>query len=144
MKKKLIIVLPVVLLAVAGGAYKFVLAPKPAAAAPPKIEGAIVKLPQEFVLNLAGGHYGRVTVALILPHTAVPAGAHGAADPTSSGLEQEAAIRAIVTDELTGVEKSELVERKARHELLEHLAKRLHKETDTEVEDVLFTDIAVQ
>jgi flagellar FliL protein len=144
MKKKLIIVLPIVLLAAAGGVYKFVLAPKPAAAAPPKIEGAIVKLPQEFVVNLAGGHYGRVTVALVVPHTAVPAGAHGAADPNSSGLEQEAAIRAIVTDALTGAERGELVDRKARHELLERLAKRLHKETDTEVEDVLFTDIAVQ
>jgi flagellar basal body-associated protein FliL len=143
MKKKLIIVLPVVLLAVAGGAYKFVLAPKPAAAAPPKIEGAIVKLPQEFVLNLAGGHYGRVTVALVVPHAAVPAAAHGGATD-SSGLEQEAAIRAIVTDQLTGAERSELVARKARHELLERLAKRLRKETDTEVEDVLFTDIAVQ
>ena len=142
MKKKLIIVLPVVLLAAAGGAYKFVLAPKPAEAAPPKIEGAIVKLPQEFVLNLAGGHYGRVTVALVVPHTAVPA-AHGA-DPSSSGLEQEAAIRSIVTDELTGADREELVGRKARHEILEHLAKRLRKETDTEVEDVLFTDIAVQ
>jgi flagellar basal body-associated protein FliL len=141
-KKKLIIVLPIVLLAAAGGAYKFVLAPKPAAAKPPKIEGAIVKLPQEFVLNLAGGHYGRITVALVVPHTAVPAGHAAATD--SSGLEQEAAIRAIVTDELTGVERDELVERKGRHHLVERLAKRLRNETDTEVEDVMFTDIAVQ
>lgn len=141
MKKKLIIVLPIVLLAAAGGAYKFVLAPKPAAAAPPKIDGTIAKLPQEFVLNLAGGHYGRVTVALVVPPTEVAA-AEGATE--SSGLEQEAAIRAIVTDELTGAGRSALVDRKGRHELLERLAKRLRKETDTEVEDVLFTDIAVQ
>jgi flagellar basal body-associated protein FliL len=141
MKKKLIIVLPVLLLVVAGGAYKFVLGPKPAAAAPPKIDGVIAKLPQEFVLNLEGGHYGRVTVALVVPATEV-AVAEGATE--SSGLEQEAAIRAIVTDELTGADRTELVERKARHELLEHLAKRLRKETDTEVDDVLFTDIAVQ
>jgi flagellar basal body-associated protein FliL len=142
-KKKLIIVLPIVLLAAVGGVYKFVLAPKPAPPPPPKIEGAIVKLPQEFVLNLAEGHYGRVTVALVVPHTALPAAAHGGGTD-SSGLEQEAAIRAIVTDELTGVERGELVQRKARHHVLEKLAKRLHKETDTEVEDVLFTDIAVQ
>jgi flagellar FliL protein len=141
-KKKLIIVLPVVLLAAAGGAYKFVLAPKPAAAKP-RIEGALVKLPQEFVLNLAGGHYGRVTVALVLEGAA--AAGHGAAvDPNSSGLPQEAAIRSIVTDELTGAEKGALVERKGRHHLLEKLAKRLRTETDEHVHEVLFTDIAVQ
>ena len=139
MKKKLIIVLPVVLLAALGGAYKFVLAPKPVQAKP-KIEGAVVKLPDEFVLNLAGGSYGRVTVALVVPHTAVAAEEGG----EGSGLEQEPAIRAIVTDELTGAGRAELVERKARHELLERLAKRIHDETDVAVEEVLFTDIAVQ
>lgn len=139
MKKKLIIVLPIVLLGALGGVYKFMLAPKPVQAKP-KIEGSVVKLPDEFVLNLAGGHYGRVTVAVVVEGHA--AGGHGAA--AGSGLLQEAAIRAIVTDELTGVERSELIERKARHHLLEELAERIHKETDEHVTEVLFTDIAVQ
>lgn len=138
MKKKLLIILPVLLLGV-GGAYKFVLAPKPVEAKP-KIEGAVVKLPDEFVLNLAGGSYGRLSVALVVPETAVAAEEGG----EGSGLEQEPAIRAIVTDELTGAKRSDLIERKARHHLLELLAKRLRKETDVEVEEVLFTDIAVQ
>jgi len=141
-KKKLIIVLPIVLLAAAGGAYKFVLAPKPAAAKPPKIEGTIVKLPQEFVVNLADGHFGRVNVALVVPPGEVAAAEGASAD--SSGLEQEAAIRAIVTDTLTGAERSELIARAGRHHLVERLAKRIRKETDTEVDEVLFTDIAVQ
>ena len=143
MKKKLIIVLPIVLLAAAGGVYKFVLAPKPAPPPPPKIAGSLVKLPQEFVLNLADGHYGRVTVALVVEGHAA-GGGHGAADPNSSGLLQEAAIRSIVTDELTGVERDELIERKHRHHVLEKLAKRIKKETDEHVHEVLFTDIAVQ
>ena len=138
MKKKLIIVLPIVLLGALGGVYKFMLAPKPVQAKP-KIEGSVVKLPDEFVLNLAGGHYGRVTVALVVE--AAGAG-HGAAE--GSGLAQEAAIRAIVTDELTGVERSELIDRKARHHVLENLAKRIKHETDEHVHHVLFTDIAVQ
>jgi flagellar FliL protein len=139
MKKKLIIVLPVVLLAALGGAYKFVLAPKPVQAKP-KIEGSVVKLPDEFVLNLADGHYGRVTVALVVE--AHGGGGHGATE--GSGLLQEAAIRAIVTDELTGVERAHLIDRKERHHVLETLAKRIKKETDEHVHEVLFTDIAVQ
>ena len=139
MKKKLIIVLPIVLLGALGGVYKFMLAPKPVQAKP-KIEGAVVKLPDEFVLNLAGGSYGRLTVALVVPHTAVAAEEGG----EGSGIEQEPAIRAIVTDELTGAARADLVERKPRHHLLETLAERIRKETDVEVEEVLFTDIAVQ
>ena len=139
MKKKLIIVLPIVLLGALGGVYKFMLAPKPVQAKP-KIEGSVVKLPDEFVLNLAGGHYGCVTVALVVEAHG-GAAAHGA---EGSGLLQEAAIRAIVTDELTGVARSELIERKARHHVLETLAKRIKHETDEHVHHVLFTDIAVQ
>ena len=138
MKKKLIIVLPIVLLGALGGVYKLMLAPKPVQAKP-KIAGSVVKLPDEFVLNLAGGHYGRVTVALVVE---AHGGGHGAVE--GSGLAQEAAIRAIVTDELTGVERSELIDRKARQHVLETLAKRIKHETDEHVHHVLFTDIAVQ
>lgn len=140
MKKKLIIVLPIVLLGALGGVYMFMLAPKPVQAKP-KIAGAVVELPDEFVLNLAGGHYGRVSVALVVEAHGGGA-AHRAVE--GSGLLQEAAIRAIVTDELTGIERSALIERKPRHHLLETLAKRIKKETDEHVHEVLFTDIAVQ
>ena len=140
MKKKLIIVLPIVLLGALGGVYKFMLAPKPVQAKP-KIAGSLVKLPDEFVLNLAGGHYGRVTVAVVVDGGG---GGHAAPTDTSSGLPQEPAIRAIVTDQLTGIRRGDLIDRKRRHHLLELLRKRIKRETDEHVHEVMFTDIAVQ
>jgi hypothetical protein len=73
--KKKFIVGPVLLLVVLGGAYQFVLAPKPKPAAKPKIDGTLVSLGDPFTVNLAGGHYGRVTVALLLT-VPPPAPAH--------------------------------------------------------------------
>jgi flagellar FliL protein len=141
-KKKLIIVLPILLLAVGGGLWKFMLAPAPAKAKP-KIEGVVVQLPKEFVVNLAGGHYGKVSVALVMEGHA--GGGHGAPPAEgTAGLAQEAAIRAIVTDELTGVHKEEIISRPGRAKLVKHIVKRIHHDTDEHVTDVLFTDIAVQ
>jgi flagellar FliL protein len=137
-KKKLMILVPVLLLVV-GGVYKMVLAPKPV---PPKkkIEGAVVALQKEFLLNLRGGRYAKVSVALVMPHA--PAAGHGGG--AEAGLPQEAAVRAIVTDKLTGLDASSLIERHGRHEVLEAIRKAIHKTTDEEVEEVLFTDITVQ
>jgi flagellar FliL protein len=66
MKKKLLIVAPVLLLVVAAAAYKLVLAPKPATAKP-KIAGELMQLADPFVINLAGGRYAKVSVALPPP-----------------------------------------------------------------------------
>ena len=71
MKKKLIIAVPVLLLAVVGAVYKLVLAPKPKPAPPAKVQGVLVPLANEFVVNLAGGHYGKVSVALLMLLTAL-------------------------------------------------------------------------
>ena len=137
MKKKILILVPVLLLVV-GAAYKMVLAPKPV---PPKkkIEGAVVPLQKEFLLNLDGGRYAKVSVALVMP--AAPAAAEGAESPP---LEQEAAVRAVVTDRLTGLPASWLILRPKRHELLDEIKKALNHTTDEEVDEVLFTDITVQ
>ena len=51
MKKKLMIVLPV-LLVVLGGAYKFVLAKPKEAEAKPKVDGSVYILEKEFLVNL--------------------------------------------------------------------------------------------
>jgi flagellar protein FliL len=139
--KKKLILLPVVLLLVAGVGYKMVLAPKPK---PVKkhIEGTLTSLGTEFVVNLAGGHYGRVSVALLLDQPAPKASA--SADGTAPALEQNDAVRAIITDDLTGISSARLTDRAQRHELLEQLLKDLKKKTDEPVKDVLFTDLAVQ
>ena len=67
MKGKLKFVIPLVVLMVIGGGYKFVLA-KPAAAKA-KVDGAVYVLPKEFLINLADGHFAKLSVALVLPES---------------------------------------------------------------------------
>jgi flagellar basal body-associated protein FliL len=139
-KKKLMIVLPILLLAVGGGLYKFVLGPKPAKAAPPKVDGQLYTLSPEFVVNLAQGHYGKVTVAFVMEE-APAAAAEGGETPK---LEEDAAVRATITDELTGLPPNALVARAERRQVVARLLKALKRTTDEPVKEVLLTDIAVQ
>lgn len=148
MKKKLMILLPVLLLGV-GGAYKFALA-KPAPAPKPKVEGEVYVLPKDFMINLQGGQFGKLGVALVLAHggAAAAGGGHGSAAPEPPEgygvLPQEALVRAIVTDVLTGEDPGRLQSKKGRKKLQREILERLEKTTDVHAEDVLFTDVAVQ
>jgi flagellar FliL protein len=149
MMSKLKILLPV-LLVVGGGAYKFVLA-KPAAPAPkPKVEGEVYVLPKDFLVNLADGRFGKLSVALVFDHgfTAAPAGGgeHAAAKPPEGygALTQEPLVRSIVTDALTDASAEELTNKTDRNEIEEKISKRIKKTTDVKVHEVLFTDVAVQ
>ena len=150
MKGKLKFVLPLVALALLGGAYKTVLA-KPAPKPKVKVEGQVYVLPKEFLLNLAGERYGKLTVALVLPHDAEIAPKEkkeeggGAKPPEGYGtLPQEALIRGIVTDTLTGVSAARLIEAQGREKLKAKLLKKIKTTTDVAAEDILFTDVAVQ
>ena len=147
MKKKLMILLPVLLVGF-GGAYKFALA-KPAPAPKPKVEGEVYVLPKDFMINLQGGQFAKLGLALVLGHGAAAGGAaHGGAPvkpPEGYGLlPQEALVRAIVTDTLTGEDPEHLQSKKGRKKLQHEILERLEKTTDVHVEDVLFTDVAVQ
>ena len=147
MKGKLKFVLPIVALVVLGGAYKTVLA-KPAPEPNPKVHGQVYVLPKEFLLNLDENRYAKLTVALVLPHSepvvAAEAG-HGAPPPEGWGtLPQEAVIRNIVTDTLTGVDADRLVKATGREKLKKKLLAKFKKQSDVHVEDVMFTDVAVQ
>jgi flagellar basal body-associated protein FliL len=137
MKKKLIIVLPVLLLLVGGFmAKKILLKPKPGP--PPKIAGTLLALDPEFLINLSDGHYGKLTVALTL--SKAPAAAPG----EITKLPQDAAIRADVTDALTGLNSNDLISRVRRHALQKTLLRSINRTTDEPVTAVMFTDIAVQ
>jgi flagellar basal body-associated protein FliL len=136
-KKKLLIVMPVLVLLVAGVGYKMFLAPKPKAPKL-KVEGQVVQLEKEFIVNLEEGHYGKVSVALVVEPAA--GSGHGA----DEGLAQEAVIRAIVTDELTGLPPEELTDRAKRALLLDQILEEIEKKSDEHVKAVLFTDLAVQ
>jgi flagellar basal body-associated protein FliL len=148
MKKKLMIVLPV-LLVVLGGAYKFVLAKPKDAEAKPKVDGSVYILQKEFLVNLHDSRFAKLTVALVLAHddtSTAPAGGHEAASPPEGygAMSQEAVVRAVVTDDLTDVKASDVIDRAGREELQEKILKDLKKKTDVKVEEVLFPDVTVQ
>jgi flagellar FliL protein len=144
---KIKIVLP--LLLVLGGVYKFVLA-KPAPAPKPKIAGEVYVLPKDFLVNLKGGHFAKVNVALIIKEgfTAIPAAGHGeggAKTPDGyGGMPQEPVVRSIITENLTDISTARLQEEKSRVALQDKILKQLQTQTDTHVEHVLFTDVAIQ
>jgi flagellar basal body-associated protein FliL len=142
-KGKLKIILPLALLIVLGGLYKVVLA-KPANAHP-KVHGQVYVLPKEFLLNLRGNHFVKLNVGLVLEDGSVPAKAEGAPPPDGFGLlPQEAVVRDVITDTITDTDPNRLVSRKGRNALKSRILKSLRRRTDVKVNDVLFTDVAVQ
>ncbi len=149
MRSKLKIVVPVVLLVVLGGVYKFVLS-KPAATAKTKVHGVVYVLPKEFLLNLSDGRFAKLGVGLVISHadTSIADAAadkHAAKPPDGFGpLPQEALVRDIVTDTLTDRADKDLIDREGRERLKKRILEAITKRTDVHVEDVLFTDVAVQ
>jgi flagellar basal body-associated protein FliL len=146
-KSKLKFIIPIVLVLL-GGAYKFVLA-KPAAAEKPKVVGEVYVLPKDFLINLADGKFAKLGVGLVFDegYSAAPAGgAEGGATPPDGygALTQEAVVRDIVTDIVTDKSADDLTSRKGREEIKAQILKRLKKQTDVKVHDVLLTDVAVQ
>jgi flagellar basal body-associated protein FliL len=142
-KGKLKIILPLALLLVLGGLYKVVLA-KPTAEHH-KVDGQVYVLPKDFLLNLADKHFVKLNVGLVLAEGQVPTAAEGTPPPDGFGpLEQEAVVRDVITDTVTDASSKELVSRKGRNALKQRVLKRLRAETDVKVNDVLFTDVAVQ
>jgi flagellar basal body-associated protein FliL len=145
MKSKLKFIVPILLI-VLGGVYKFVLA-KPGAPAPkPKVDGQVYVLPKEFLINLSGGRFAKLSVGLVLDHSqATVAEGEETKPPEGFGtLPQEAVIRDLVTDSLTDGSADSLVSEKGRERLKSRLLLSIKKKTDVKVEEVLFTDVAVQ
>ena len=146
MKGKIKFILPLVALVLLGGAYKTVLA-KPAPKPKPHVEGKVYVLPKEFLVNLDDDRYAKLTVALVLPEAEATASTakDAAAPPEGWGtLPQEAVVRGIVTDTLTGIDADKLVKPIGREHLKDKLLAKIKKYSDVKAEDVLFTDVAVQ
>jgi hypothetical protein len=110
------------------------------------VEGTVYVMPKEFLLNLAGGRYAKVTVALVLAPGQSTGGGEGAATPPEGfgTLEQEPLVRQIVTDNLTGVPAGALTSRKQRHHFQVRIRKEVDKTTDVKVKGIVFTDLVVQ
>jgi len=144
MKRRLKIILPLAILVALGGVYKVVLAKPPNLK--PKVNGQVYVLPKEFLLNLADGHFAKLDVALVLsPDMKLAAGGEGAAPPEGFGpLPQEAVVRDVITDAVTNSSSRQLVARGPREALKRAILKGIRKKTDVQVNEVLFTDVAVQ
>lgn len=152
MKPKFLI--PIVLLAVGLFAGKTLLAPAPAEseAEKPKVEGDVYVMPKDFLVNLSDGRFARLNVGLLLHHgyhaeavAAANEGGHAAEPPEGYGdLPQEALVRDLITDALTGATADDLIRRESRNELKKSIAKSIKAHTDVKVDDVLLTDVAVQ
>jgi len=143
-KKKLImIVVPILVLLVGGVGYKKMTAKK---VIPPKmkVEGVLVPLANDFVINLANGRYAKLTIALLIPTKDAPKGASKGAGAPPVELPETPVIRSIITDEITGIDAGTLIDGTKRRVLIQTLAQDLTKKTDTKVTAVYLTDIAVQ
>ena len=148
MKRKKVLI-PLLVVLVAGLAAKFVLA-KPAPEPHHKIDGTVYVLPREFLVNLSDGRFAKVNVALVLdrsqPTSAAGGGEGGGAEPPEGfgTLEQEAAVRDVVTDVLTGQRGDELIDRRGREQVKDELLRGIRARTDVRVNEVLLPDVAVQ
>ena len=146
MKKKLIMIL-VPLLIVGGVGAKMFLLPKKAAAKT-KVNGTIYVLPKQFTLNLADGKYATLTVALVLaPGQTDDSTAETAGTTTPAGfgtLTEEPAIRALITNDVTDASSKVLLSAPGRKHLQTEILHDIKKQTDVKVNQIYFTDLAVQ
>lgn len=122
-KKKLILIVLVAVLVVGGAGYWFFL--KPSGPAKPK-PGAVLALDEQ-TLNLAGGHYLKVKIALQLTTKA-------GADLDGSKAEQE------VIDVLSGLDVGDVDLAKNRLALQQQLTKKIEADYPDEVMDVYLTE----
>ncbi|HEX5146693.1 MAG TPA: flagellar basal body-associated FliL family protein [Conexibacter sp.] len=148
MKRKKILI-PLLVVVIAGVAAKFVLA-KPAPAEHHKIDGTVYVLPKEFLVNLSDGRYAKVNIALVLapgqPTAAAGGGEGGGATPPDGfgTLPQEAAVRDVVTDVLTDQSGDELISARGRVQIKKEILTGIRAHTDVRVNEVLLPDVAVQ
>jgi flagellar basal body-associated protein FliL len=144
MNKKILIPIIVVVVAVAGFAgYSEA---KPKSHTKIKINGTIYILPKQFTLNLKGGQYATLTVALLLaPGQAVGVASTTNPPPTGFGsLTDEAVIRAIITNDVTDQSENALITQAGRQATEAKILSDIRTQTDTKVNAIYFTDVAVQ
>ena len=145
MNKKILIPIIVLIVGIGGFAgYTFAMPKKKAPKI--KVNGTIYILPKQFVVNLKGGQYATLTVALLL----APTQSTGVTDPNNppptgfGSLTEEAVIRAIITNDVTDQSENALVTQPGRVGLEKKILADIKSQTDTLVDNVYFTDVAVQ
>jgi flagellar basal body-associated protein FliL len=147
MSKKKLMIIGLVVLAGGGYAAKTMLLPKKAAAKP-KIAGEIYVLPKGFTFNLTDGRYATATIGLVLApgqSDGVSAAAGITTTPAGIGpLPEEPAIRAIITNLVTDDTSATLLSSAGRDHLDSEILAQIKDTTDVKVQQILFTDLAIQ
>jgi flagellar FliL protein len=143
-KRKLMLI-PVLLLLVGAG-YSFA---KPKPVEKLKVKGTIYQLPQSFLLNLSDGHYAKLNVALLLSpgqsSGASAAGGGGGGEGEAAGtLPEEAIVRSVITNVVTGKTSDALVGERGRAAIRHEILLAIDRQTDVKVESVLFPDLTIQ
>jgi flagellar FliL protein len=146
MKKKILIILPLLLLL--GGGYVAKGKLMPAKVVKPKLAGEIYILPKQFMCNLQDGHYATLTVALELApgqsDGATAASAGASSTSTVGTLPEEAVIRSIITNLITNQTSNALVTDSGRSGLEQQILAQIKATTDVKIDQIFFTDVAVQ
>jgi flagellar FliL protein len=144
-RKNIVIIALVVVLVGAGVGYKMT---RPKDTTRKKVDGTVYVLPKDFLVNLRDGRYAKLDVALVLDKsqsTAAAGGKEGATPPDGFGtLPEEAVVRDIVTDVVTGQTGQTLIDAAGRERIKQEILDRIRRTTDVRTKDVLLTDVAVQ
>ena len=148
MKKKLMIIGPVVLLLALFAVKTFVLAP------PPPDEKKLAREPgltytmaDPFVVNLADGsgtpHFAKVGVALRVSKLSEGEIVKGEGDKPDD-VEEDSELRDIVIATLQSKTSAQLSTTEGREAVKEGIVERVNKHTDYKIVDVYYTEFAVQ
>jgi flagellar FliL protein len=136
-KKKKRILIVVAVLGVLAAAYLFVLKPKPATSGAPE-PGPVVRL-DPLTLNLEGGHYLKLTLALQFTKTAAAGGGHGGAETPDGSKALDIAIAQLSNRKIAEL-NSAAARTKAKKTLLEAVGEAYHHD----VMDIYFTEFVMQ
>lgn len=113
-----------------------------------KIEGTVYVMPQSFLLNLDDGRYAKLSVALQLaPGQSDGASADGSSGGSENGpgtLPEEAIVREIISNTVTGQNGEALIGASGRRAIKRQILHEIQQQTDVKVEAVLFPDFTVQ
>ena len=148
MKKKLMIIGPVVLLVALFAVKTFVLAPPPPDEKKlAKEAGLTYTMKDPFVVNLADGggtpHFAKVGVALEFSKLSMGEITPGEGD-TPDHVEKASELRDIVISTLQSKTSGQLATAAGRAEVKKKIVEEVNKETDYKIVDVYYTEFAVQ
>lgn len=112
-----------------------------------KVKGTIYVMPQSFLLNLSDGRYAKISVALQLAPGQSDGASATAASSSESGpgtLPEEAIVREIITNAVTGQSGETLISSHGREAIKRQILHTIQQRTDVKIEEVLFPDFTVQ